>query len=106
VSANRKVQIEWHIAQPSRAKPFIVTGCLVPPLANVPITIEVIDPQGKVHLLYTHTNANGCFQTDQVLGGEPYFPQQNGQYKVQVFVTAGGDAAEMESEISSVTLTG
>ena len=106
VKANRKVQIDWDISAPSSGMPLLITGCLEPPLADVPITIEVTDPQGKTHLLHTRTDGQGCFRTYRVLGREPYIPQQNGNYKVQVFVTAGGDAAEAESEVKCFTLHG
>jgi hypothetical protein len=104
VKANHKVDIKSIDVQASLEKPIVVDGSLIPPLANIPITIEVIDPEGKSHLLHTLTDDHGSFHTDRVLGREPYILQQPGKYTVQAFVTSGADAAETESKVISFKL--
>ena len=73
-------------------------GCLTPPLAAVPITVEVTDEGGRSRLFHTVTDADGCYDLKRERVQLP-----PGKHRVQVFVTAGGDAAE--SVTSSVTVT-
>jgi hypothetical protein len=42
------------------------------------------------------TDNKGCFHFDS---GDEHFRLNKGTYTVQVFVTAGGDAAEAESDL-------
>jgi hypothetical protein len=79
---------------------LLLNGCLTPPLAGVPITIEVTDAAGQSDHIYLATRKDGCFNVDDAVGGAPRLPA--GTYTVQVFVTAGGDAAETECEAVTV----
>jgi hypothetical protein len=101
VKANHKVNIDLDIVQTSVGMPLIVNGCLKPPLANVPITVEVTDPEGKKDLLHVRSDNQGCFQTDRVLDREAHIVHLNGKYQVQVFVSGDGSAAETESDVMS-----
>lgn len=98
IKANQKVEVDWEVVASPAGGPLVVSGCLRPPLADVPITVEVTDPGGNVRLLHTQTDGQGCFRTDRVRRRAPYVPQSDGDYQIQIFVTAGGEAAETESE--------
>jgi hypothetical protein len=92
IKANRKVEIDVDVnVEGGRA---IVTGCLNPPLSDVPITIEITDAGGAQTLLYTSTDRRGCFDASK----HEEARLAPGRYDVQVFVTAGGDAAETAAE--------
>jgi hypothetical protein len=99
VKANQKVNIDINTVQISVGMPLIVNGCLKPPLTNIPITVEVTDPEGNIDRLHVSSDNQGCFQTDHVLDREPHIVQLNGKYHIQVFVSGGGEAAETESEV-------
>jgi hypothetical protein len=73
---------------------LLLNGCLTPKLAGVPITIEVTDAAGHSDHIYVATRKDGCFDVGDAVGGAPRLPP--GTFTVQVFVTAGGDAAETE----------
>jgi hypothetical protein len=94
VKATRRV--ECQSAVDVEGDRLLVNGCLKPPLGGVPITIEVTDAAGKSDHIYLATRKDGCFYVDDAVGGAPRLPA--GTYTVQVFVTAGGDAAETECE--------
>jgi hypothetical protein len=78
-----------------------VWGRIDPPLANVPITIEVTAPSGKAVLGFAITNAGGEFSTAVPSNKGKLGPDK---YSVQAFITAGADAAEAESNIVLVTV--
>lgn len=101
VKANHKVNIDLDIVQADVGLPLRVNGCLKPPLSKVPIAFEVTDPEGRRDLLHMLSDDQGCFQTDHVLGREAHIVQLNGKYQVQAFVSGGGSAAEIESEVVS-----
>jgi hypothetical protein len=73
-----------------------VDGCIDIKLVDIPITIEVIDEKGNSWLFYSVTDDNGCFHFNS---DKQHFRFYKGTYTVQVFVTAGGDAAEAESDV-------
>jgi hypothetical protein len=81
---------------------FTVKACLKPAIAGTPITLEITDSHGRRQYLYTKTDAKGCFSIDNYNKQNKENGLQRGRYKLQVFVTAGGDAAETESEVFDV----
>ena len=98
VKATTKVDTTPRIS--SDGKTLIVRGCLIPPVTGVPITIEVTDDRGHTTLYHTVTDSQGCYDlTDQ----KPVLPA--GKYTVQVFVTAGGDAAETQAKPMIVSIS-
>jgi hypothetical protein len=99
VKAVKKVKIEFTFE--AGAGLIYVYGHLNPPLANIPITIEVTDEKGNSWLLYSVTNAHGSFTYNPTNQNLRF---QKGFYNVQVFVTAGGNAAEGESGIAKVEM--
>lgn len=92
IKANRKVEIDANVDV--EGDRVLVTGCLSPPLPDVPITIEVTNARGDQTLLYTNTDGRGCFDVSK----REEARLAPGRYDVQVFVTAGGDAAETAGE--------
>ncbi len=98
IKANRKVDIEFGV-DPAGDR-IIINGCIKPPVAGVPITVEITDERGKPIHLYAVTDKRGCFD----LGKDQRARLPEGLYDVQVFTTAGGDAAETESEVRKVEL--
>jgi hypothetical protein len=80
-----------------------VAGYLDPPLANVPITVEVVGPTGEDEQFFLTTGADGCYDLNQLPGGSPQLGGR-GTYSVQVFVTAGGEAAETETDVKHVAV--
>jgi hypothetical protein len=72
-----------------------VNGCLDVKLVDILITIEVTDDRGDSWIFYSVTDQGGCFHFHS---GDKRFRFDKGTYTVQVFVTAGGDAAEAESD--------
>jgi uncharacterized protein YfaS (alpha-2-macroglobulin family) len=78
----------------------LIRGCLAPPVEGVPITVEVTDEHGKPTYLYAVTDERGCFD----LSKDPEARLAVGRYDVQVFTTAGGDAAETASEMRHVVV--
>jgi hypothetical protein len=99
IKANQKVEIETAVdVADDRA---LVSGCLTPPLPDVPITIAITDARGLPSYLYATTDGRGCFDVSQ--HKEAQLPP--GRYDVQVFVTAGGDAAETEAEPRRIEVT-
>lgn len=99
VKANRKVRMSWEVAGSPRGG-IVGTVCLSPALADVPITIELTDRLGQPTIVHFVTGANGCADLDPArdLG------LSDGDYTVQAFVTAGGGAAETETEPRSVRI--
>jgi hypothetical protein len=92
VKATRRVQTDPKVKVNDDGTLY-VSGCIEPAVEGVPITIEVTDKDGRTELYFAETNADGCYDLrEQKVGLEP------GEHTVQVFVTAGGDAAETESE--------
>jgi hypothetical protein len=97
VKAVQKVTCKGEVGV--RGSTLYAVGCLEPPLAGVPVTVEVIDEHGSSELYHGSTDANGCYSIeDQKALVEP------GVYTVQVFVTAGGGAAESECEATKVAV--
>jgi hypothetical protein len=96
ITANRGVDIEF--GGDVGGDRIFVNGCLTPPLADVPITVEVTDSNGGLRYLYTITDQRGCFDVSR---GEDarFLPDK---YVVQVFVAAGGEAAETVSDAKLV----
>jgi hypothetical protein len=78
-----------------------VWGRIDPPLAGVPITVEVTAPSGKAVLGFATTNGSGEFRTTVPSGKVKLSPDK---YSVQAFITAGADAAEADSNIVVVTV--
>jgi hypothetical protein len=97
VKAVQKVVPDCQVNMDGRI--LVVTGCLRPPLVGVPITIEVVDEKGGRHYFYTTSNADGCYELTQD-GHLVQLPP--GSYTVQVFITAGGGAAETACEAVNV----
>ena len=96
IKANRKVNIEFGVDVADDR--VLITGCLKPAVADVPITAEITDEGGKWMYLYAATDQRGCF--DKSKHEVARLPP--GRYVVQIFVTAGGDAAEIASEARPV----
>jgi hypothetical protein len=92
VNANRRVHCD--AAVDMERDQLLVNGCLSPPLDHVPITIEITDSTGRREHIVLATDKNGCYDTRQMAGGAPSL--KPGTYTIQVFVTAGGEAAETE----------
>ncbi|MCJ7797299.1 MAG: hypothetical protein MUQ56_11135, partial [Thermoleophilia bacterium] len=88
-----------------RGNKLQVRGCIVPPLAGVPITLEIVDTAGVRRYLHLATDESGCFavRPNQEARGKTWLGK--GTYTVQVFVTAGGEAAETECEPVQVQVT-
>jgi len=84
---------------------LIVRGCIKPPLAGVPITIEIVDANGARRYLHLATDESGCFTLSPMPEGRGGVRLGRGTYTVQVFVTAGGEAAETECEPVQVHVT-
>ncbi|MFB6367349.1 hypothetical protein ACFCP7_25530 [Paenibacillus elgii] len=93
VKAVKKVKVKFRVKVIERE--LYVSGCLDIPLANVPITIEATNEKGNSWVFYSVTDVKGCFQFKSA---DQRFRFEKGIYFVQVFVTAGGDAAETESD--------
>jgi hypothetical protein len=98
IKANRKVEIDARVDVEGDG--VLVAGCLKPPLSDVPITIEVTDANGKPTYLYTSTDRRGCFDVSK----REEARLGPGRYEVQVFVTAGGDAAETAAEPTRIEI--
>jgi hypothetical protein len=97
IKANRKVDdIEFGVDVAGDR--VLISGCLKPAIADVPITVEITDERDMRMYLYTATDQRGCFDLSQ--HREARLPP--GEYVVQIFVTAGGDAAETASETRPV----
>jgi hypothetical protein len=94
VKATRHV--ECQVATDVDGDRLVLNGCLTPPLAGVPITIEITDLAGRIGHIHLATREDGCFDIGDAIGGAPRLPA--GTFTVQVFVTAGGDAAETDCE--------
>jgi hypothetical protein len=92
IKANRKVDVDYSIDV--EGDRVVIRGCLDPPLEDVPITAEVVDEKDRRMYIYGRTDKRGCFD----LAKDEKARLLNGRYLVQVFVTAGGDAAETESD--------
>ncbi|MGH3453907.1 MAG: IPT/TIG domain-containing protein [Nocardioidaceae bacterium] len=92
IKANRKVDIGVDVEVSGNH--VVVQGCLRPPVRNVPITVEITDEDGKTTYLYSITDERGCFD----LSKDEQARLAPGRYELQVFTTAGGDAAEASSE--------
>jgi hypothetical protein len=56
---NRKVEIEFGVDVADDR--VLITGCLKPAVADVPITAEITDEGGKWMYLYAATDQRGCF---------------------------------------------
>jgi hypothetical protein len=82
-----------------------VEGCLEPALENVPITIEITSEDRIPRYIYLQTDKNGCFTLRSNSEGRDETWLEKGTYTIQVFVTAGGDAAEIECEPVQVHVT-
>ena len=93
VKAVQKVRVEFWYEYGGGT--LYLGGCLTPPLSGVPITAEVTDEHGNSWLLYAVTNSQGCFDIFSDAEGILF---KEGVYVIQVFVTAGGKAAQTESE--------
>ena len=91
VKATRKVRFNWEISGNARGG-IVGRGWLIPPLANVPITVEVTHRKGDRSLVHALTDAQGAVTLQADLGLAP------GDYQVQAFVTAGGAAAETQTD--------
>ena len=97
VKANKKVDMTWRIAASQRGG---LTGIVCVGIPDVPITVEVTNSAGESTLVHLMTGANGCADLSQAsqLGLAP------GTYIVQAFVTAGGPAAETESDARTIVV--
>lgn len=97
VKANTRVNADFKVGVDGKS--LFGAGCLKPALASVPITVEVTDEHGNVSYLYLTTDEHGCFnfaELQQRQEGALNLPP--GKYTVQVFVTAGGEAAQTQFE--------
>jgi hypothetical protein len=82
-----------------RESRLIVRGCIAPPLVGIPITVEITDAHGERRHVVTTTDERGCFELQPGRGdGRDQTTLPPGTYTVQVFVTAGGEAAETECD--------
>ena len=99
IKANRKVDVGFDVE--IAGDRVLINGCLNPPVAGVPITVEITDERGELIYLYGMTDQRGCFD----LSKHEEARLAAGRYDVQVFVTAGGDAAESESQVKSVEVS-
>lgn len=103
VKATKKVKITPELRTDGGY--FTIRGCLKPAIADTPITVEITDSNGERQYLYSTTDGKGCFSINN-------YSKQNkqdggltkGDYKLQVFVTAGGEAAENESKVFYITV--
>ncbi len=96
--ATRKVDIEWSVDTGSEQ--IFLSGCLRPGLAGVPVTVEITDARGKPRHLHAVTDQRGCFD----LSKDENTRLPTGEFTVQVFTTAGSEAAEIESEPRKVVV--
>ncbi|HEY9218107.1 MAG TPA: hypothetical protein VIO94_08660, partial [Phenylobacterium sp.] len=94
VKAVKKVVLE--IVHEASRSGIYVGGHLTPAVANVPIVIEITDETGDVVRLYATTNAGGTFGANT---GDAQIKLRPGKYRLQGFVTAGGNAGEAESNV-------
>jgi hypothetical protein len=92
--AVKKVSVEIRCEAGGGA--IITWGEIAPPAQGVPVAIEITDERGQPLLLYTTSNAGGRFNANTVQVHQRVDP---GKYSVQAFATAGGPAAEAESNI-------
>ncbi len=99
IKATRKVDVDF--AVDVTGDRVFITGCVKPPVAGVPITVEITNERGERIYLYAKTDGRGCFDLSKHEEGR----LPGGRYSVQTFVTAGGDAAEVASEPKSITVT-
>ena len=79
----------------------ITWGNLTPSVPGVPVAIEIVDERGKALLLYATSDTAGHFNANTVDARQRMEP---GKYSVQAFASAGGPAAEAESNIVLVQL--
>lgn len=98
ITANRAVDIEFGVDVGDDR--IFANGCLAPPVADVPITVEVTDAGGRQRYLYATTDQRGCFEISQ--GEDARFPP--GRYEARAYVAAGGGAAETVSAARQVEI--
>lgn len=79
----------------------MVVGNLVPPLADVPLTIEVTHESGAVTLFHGKTDGSGNYA--QSIG--VYGSMKLGRYSLQVHTARGGGASEESGPIVSLDVT-
>jgi hypothetical protein len=93
VKANKKVIIEYgFVAEGSN---LTGNGCLVPPLADVPLMIEAVDSANQAYTFYLKTDNQGCFDLATLLQENPNSLElPPGAYSVWVYVIPGSEAAE------------
>ena len=90
-----------------RENQLIVRGCIEPGLAGIPITVEVTDARGRRRYVMLTTDESGCFDLGPE-GGEAHgrATLSPGIYTVQVFITAGGEAAETQCDPVEIEVVG
>jgi len=99
VRAVKKVALEIRCEAGGGA--IIVWGTISPPVQAVPVVVEITDERGQSLLLYTNSDTAGHFNVNSV----QLRPRMElGKYSVQAFATAGGPAAEAESDVAVVVL--
>ena len=94
VKATRRVDVDCQVTVDNDQ--LFVSGCLRPPLQRVPITVEITDGKGRRQYVMLSTDATGCFDLQKGHAGSVVLPK--GTYTIQVFVTAGGEAAQTECD--------
>jgi hypothetical protein len=99
VRAVKRVAIRTRVGEGHGA--YFVSGDLVPPVANVPLAIELTHETGAVTLFHSLTDGMGTYaRTIGVFGSV-----KRGHYSVQVHTASGGDAAEVVGPIVSLDVT-
>lgn len=97
VHANRKVAVEWRAGHRKavHGKPMEISGCLIPPLPDVGVVVEVTDPTGSTVVVSGVTGANGCFTVRYP--SDTGSPSRSGRYRVIISTVGGPVAAETTS---------
>jgi len=99
VRAVKRVVI--HTAIVDRHGAYVVSGNLVPPVADVPLAIELTHESGAVTLFQTQTDSLGNYSKSIGV----YGTVKRGRYSVQVHTAGGGNAAETSGPIVSLDVT-
>ena len=97
--AVKKVSLEIRCEAGGRA--IITWGAISPALQGVPVVVEITDEKGQTFLLYTDSDAAGHFSANTV---QLQRRMELGKYSVQAFATAGGPAAEAQSDVIVVVV--
>jgi hypothetical protein len=94
-------RVEIHTQAVDRHGAYVIYGNLVPPVANVPLAIEVTHESGHMTLFYSATDSSGSYSKSIGV----YGTVKLGTYSVQVHTAGGAGAGVTSGPIVSLTVT-